>query len=80
MDHPTLNRTIPHGDMPECVACGECFSNWDRILEDLETKTQDTVGRARRVKVIFMIANQFSMEKKIAYPVYIPITGYHYVF
>ena len=53
MDHPTLNRTIPHGEMPECVACGECFSNWDRILEDLQTKTQETVGKARRVKVNF---------------------------
>ena len=53
MDHPTLNRTIPHGEMPECVACGECFSNWDRILEDLQTKTQETVGKARRVKVSF---------------------------
>ena len=37
--------------MPECVECGECFSNWDRILEDLRTKTQNTVGKARRVKV-----------------------------
>ena len=51
MDHPVRNRTIPHGAMPDCVECGECFSNWDRILEDLRTKTQNTVGKAVRVKV-----------------------------
>ena len=51
IDHPTLNRTIPHGEMPQCKACGECFSNWDRILEELQKKTNETVGKATKVKV-----------------------------
>ena len=51
IDHPTLNRTIPHGEMPQCKACGECFSNWDRILEELQEKTNETVGKATKVKV-----------------------------
>ena len=51
VNHPVLNRTIPNGQGPDCVACGECFSNWDRILEELREKTENTVGKARRVKV-----------------------------
>ena len=50
-DHPVRNRTIPHGDLPECVACGECFNNWDRILEELRNKTEKVVEDAKKVKV-----------------------------
>ena len=57
IDHPVSDRTIPNGEMPQCVECGECFSNWDRILEELQTKTQTTVGRARRVKVSLSTGN-----------------------
>ena len=34
-----------------CVACGECFSNWDRILKELKTKTEEEVLKANQVKV-----------------------------
>ena len=51
VDHPVRNRTIPYGELPQCVECGECFSNWDRILEDLRTKTEKTVEDAKKVKV-----------------------------
>ena len=26
-------RKIPYGELPQCVECGECFDNWDRILK-----------------------------------------------
>ena len=32
-DHPVNNRTIPPGQTPNCQPCGECFDNWNRILE-----------------------------------------------
>ena len=59
VNHPVLNRTIPNGQGPDCVACGECFSNWDRILEELREKTENTVGKARRVKVSTKITNLY---------------------
>jgi hypothetical protein len=24
------------GELPNCVPCGECFDNWDRIIRDLQ--------------------------------------------
>jgi len=27
------------GTAPQCVPCGECFDNWDRILNDLHGKS-----------------------------------------
>ena len=23
------------GELPNCVPCGECFDNWDRVIRDL---------------------------------------------
>ena len=50
-DHPVLNKTIPYGADPDCIPCGECFSNWDRILTNLETTTKEEVVKAEIVKV-----------------------------
>merc|ERR1712045_872570 len=36
VDHPVKNKTIPFGETPNCIQCGECFDNWDRILKDLK--------------------------------------------
>ncbi len=38
-DHPVLTRQIAHGDLPQCVECGECFTNWNRILMELKNIT-----------------------------------------
>ncbi len=46
-----LDRRIPHTDIPRCVECGECFTNWDRILVDLKEHTATQVEQAERVKV-----------------------------
>ena len=51
-DHQVLTRTIPNGADPQCVECGECFDNWDRILTDLREKTDEMVNRAKTVEVI----------------------------
>ncbi len=43
-EHPVLDRKIPYGDTPVCVECGECFTNWERILVELGKKTAKQVG------------------------------------
>ena len=50
-EHPVLNKTIPYGADPDCIPCGECFENWDRILINLETTTKEEVEKAEIVKV-----------------------------
>ena len=32
-DHPVQTRYIPANSRPDCVPCGECFDNWERILK-----------------------------------------------
>ncbi|KAH9510041.1 Laminin subunit beta-1 [Bulinus truncatus] len=39
------------GDLPNCVPCGECFDNWDKIIMDLRNQTLDLVGKASDVSV-----------------------------
>jgi len=50
-DHEVLTRNIPFGDTPNCKPCGECFNNWNRILEELQTNTSVRVEEAEKVKV-----------------------------
>ena len=45
------NKTIPYGETPNCVRCGECFDNWDRILKDLKKQTEEGVKNAEQVKI-----------------------------
>lgn len=26
------------GNVPDCIPCGECFDNWDRILQETKSK------------------------------------------
>jgi len=46
-----LTRVIPYGHRPDCVSCGECFSNWNRILDELQVNTTLRVEEARKVKM-----------------------------
>lgn len=39
------------GDLPNCVPCGECFDNWDKIIMELRDQTQDIVRSANDVSV-----------------------------
>eukprot|EP00096_Caligus_rogercresseyi_P003697 TRINITY_DN1712_c0_g1_i1.p1 TRINITY_DN1712_c0_g1~~TRINITY_DN1712_c0_g1_i1.p1 ORF type:complete len:716 (-),score=171.97 TRINITY_DN1712_c0_g1_i1:97-2244(-) len=50
-DSPVHSRTISHDDSPRCRECGECFTNWNRILSDLSNKTKERVAKAENVKV-----------------------------
>lgn len=27
------------GNVPDCITCGECFDNWDRILQQSKSKS-----------------------------------------
>ena len=49
-DHPVLNKTIPDGEEQQCLSCGECFTNWDRILNELFNKTETEVAEANKLK------------------------------
>ncbi|XP_045763447.1 laminin subunit beta-1 [Maniola jurtina] len=40
------------GEAPECYACGECFDNWDRMIEDLRIQTEYAIGNASKIKVV----------------------------
>jgi len=49
--HEVQTRLIPYGDRPNCVPCGECFNNWERILTDLKDNTTLRVEEANKVKI-----------------------------
>merc|ERR1719239_88250 len=52
------------GDLPNCVPCGECFDNWDHIIQNLKAETHDLVKRASEVSVTGAI-NAFDSEFKM---------------
>ena len=43
-------QTIPDGEQQQCLSCGECFTNWDRILTELNEKTKGEVDQAQELK------------------------------
>ncbi|XP_021926605.1 laminin subunit beta-1 isoform X2 [Zootermopsis nevadensis] len=38
------------GTAPHCRPCGECFDNWDRILNDLHDQTERVIHAASEIK------------------------------
>ncbi|GLH10959.1 Netrin-A [Gryllus bimaculatus] len=58
------------GDAPYCSACGECFDNWDRILNELKGETNRIIDQASKINqtgATGAYTFQFeSMEKKLA--------------
>ncbi|XP_065338114.1 laminin subunit beta-1 isoform X2 [Cloeon dipterum] len=38
------------GTAPRCEPCGECFNNWDRILDGLKEKTKSAIESASEIK------------------------------
>ncbi|XP_075687829.1 laminin subunit beta-2-like isoform X2 [Rhinoderma darwinii] len=37
------------GQFPDCQPCHECFGDWDRIVQDLATRSRDLVRRAKDI-------------------------------
>lgn len=33
------------GQWPQCEACGECFQNWDEIIQNLRNQVEVLIGR-----------------------------------
>lgn len=58
------------GDAPHCSPCGECFDNWDLILNSLKEQTKRTIDEASEIKQIGATGaytKEFNaMEKKLA--------------
>ncbi|KAJ8913194.1 hypothetical protein NQ315_009031 [Exocentrus adspersus] len=40
------------GNVPDCITCGECFENWDRILQETKNHTLDVIERAGDIKKV----------------------------
>ncbi|GLV46313.1 LanB1 [Carabus blaptoides fortunei] len=40
------------GEAPHCSPCGECFDNWDRILNNRHQQTLDIIDKARKMKKV----------------------------
>ena len=41
-----------HGEAPQCSPCGECFDNWDLILDGLRNKTYAVIQEASRIQKV----------------------------
>jgi len=41
-----------HGEAPQCSPCGECFDNWDLILDGLKNKTYAVIKEASRIQKV----------------------------
>jgi len=41
-----------HGEAPQCSPCGECFDNWDLILDGLRNKTDAVIQEASRIQKV----------------------------
>ncbi|CAG5116954.1 unnamed protein product, partial [Candidula unifasciata] len=37
------------GVLPNCVPCGECFNNWDKVIKDIREQTHNAVRQAKEV-------------------------------
>ncbi|KAM4721279.1 laminin subunit beta-2 isoform 2-T2 [Rhinophrynus dorsalis] len=38
------------GQFPDCQPCHQCFGDWDRIVQDLATRTRDLVKRGKDIQ------------------------------
>ncbi|XP_022099297.1 laminin subunit beta-1-like [Acanthaster planci] len=38
------------GEVPNCEPCGECFDDWDEIINALRVQTEELLERARNIK------------------------------
>lgn len=38
------------GEAPYCSPCGECFDNWDDILTNLKSETDEIIEKAKKIK------------------------------
>uniref|UniRef100_A0A7E4V2G9 Laminin subunit beta-1 n=1 Tax=Panagrellus redivivus TaxID=6233 RepID=A0A7E4V2G9_PANRE len=38
------------GQWPQCQACGECFNNWDRILQGIKSDLNELIERANTIE------------------------------
>lgn len=44
------NSSSYTGRWPQCEACGECFDNWDRILQTLKHELDTLIDRANNIE------------------------------
>lgn len=58
------------GHAPSCSACGECFDNWDLILNSLKEETKRVIDEAKKIKTTGATGaytKEFdAMDKKLA--------------
>ena len=54
-----------------CIPCGECFTNWDRILTEIKDQTEDEISKAEQVKSAGVTGEKYrsyfeEMEEKLS--------------
>lgn len=58
------------GEAPYCTTCGECFDNWDLILNGLQAQTDRVISQAKEIKTLGATGaytKEFdAMEQKLA--------------
>lgn len=57
------------GQAPYCSPCGECFDNWDRIINEKKEETLELIERAKNMKKIGAVGGYIrefeDMEKQL---------------
>lgn len=57
------------GQAPYCTPCGECFDNWDRIINEKTEETLELIERAKNMKKIGAVGGYIrefeDMEKQL---------------
>jgi len=43
------------GDLPYCTPCGECFDNWDRILMELKSMSEEGFSHVEFILLIIYL-------------------------
>ncbi|XP_066554307.1 laminin subunit beta-2 isoform X2 [Amia ocellicauda] len=58
------------GEFPDCQPCHQCFGDWDRVVQDLATRTRALTKRAREIQHTGLTGvykkNFEELEKKLA--------------
>ena len=63
-ENPVLDRKIEHDELPACIECGECFTNWNRILTELKNATERKVTNCTLENLAQMKWGVFSFHIK----------------
>ncbi|VDN04221.1 unnamed protein product [Thelazia callipaeda] len=56
------------GQWPQCEACGECFHNWDEIVQNIKSQVNNLIGATKNIEdtgIASVYDDQFEKMEKI---------------